>query len=266
MRLRGLGGVHPPVGSIGLSPAALVAMGFYVAIVAIDLWLIHLLTKAFRAERKERTAKEKLADQQDVLARELDHRMKNIFATMGAIISLSQKHAQTPRDLAAMLRERIDAMGRSNLLLRGVGGREQATLAAVVHQSLAPFTSKGSPRFDMDGPDIPLSSQAVLSLSLILHELATNAAKYGALSNQTGRLKVRWSWTTLDGQDQVGFDWIERGGPPPAPAQKQGFGTTLQQRVIAGMGGSQHTTLSPEGAEIRLSLPLSAISPQAMEG
>lgn len=255
----------PPVGSFGMSPSALLAMTFYAGIVSIDLWLIHLLAKAFRAERKERTEKERLAEQQDVLARELDHRLKNIFATMGAVIGLSQRYAQTPKELAAMLRERLDAMGRSNLLLRGVGGLEQATLGAVVQQSLAPFAEPGSGRIAIDGPAVPLVSQAVLSLSLILHELATNAAKYGALSNQSGHLTVSWSLTTIDGREQVSIDWIERGGPPPAPAEKQGFGTTLQQRVIAGMGGSQHTRLPPEGAEVRLSLPLSAITPRSDE-
>ncbi|SIQ72328.1 Two-component sensor histidine kinase, contains HisKA and HATPase domains [Rhizobium sp. RU20A] len=256
----------PPPGIFGMTPAALLALAFYAAIVTIDLWLIHLLTKAFRAERKERTEKERLADQQDVLARELDHRLKNIFATMGAVISLSQRHAETPRDLAAMLRDRMDAMGRSNLLLRGVGGLEQATLAAVVEQSLAPFSQTGSGRIEIAGPDVPLVSQAVLSLSLILHELGTNAAKYGALSSPSGLVRVQWSMVTTDDKDHVSIDWIERGGPPPKPATKQGFGSTLQQRVISGMGGQQHTRLPPEGAEVRLMLPLAAITPREDEG
>lgn len=247
-----------------VSAGTLVAMGLYVFVIVTDLTLIHLMMGAYRAEIAARQETQRLADGQEVMAQELDHRLKNIFATINAIISLSLKNASSAEELAARLRDRLTALGRSNLLLRGLREGEDASLQSVIFQALEPFAVVGTPRFSASGPRVPVGGQTVVVLSLILHELGTNAAKYGALSVGTGQIDL--TWRLEDGADEESrliLEWRETGGPVPTPPEvgAGGFGSTLMKRVIAGVRGQAEMHYPETGAVIRLSLPTDMLRP-----
>lgn len=253
-------------GRFDFSMGTLLAMGLYVFVVATDLTLIYLVTRAYRQEITTREEIQRLAEQQEVMAQELDHRLKNIFATINAIISLSLKNASSADELAARLRDRLTALGRSNLLLRGLREGEDASLQSVVFQALEPFAIVGTPRFSANGPRVPIGGQTVVVLSLILHELGTNAAKYGALSMQNGHVALNWSIeASTDATEQLVITWRESGGPVPTPplAGAGGFGSTLMKRVIAGVRGQTEMTYPETGAVIRMTLPVDMLRPTA---
>lgn len=253
-------------GRFDFTIGTLLAMGLYLFVVATDLTLVYLITRAYRQEITTREEIQRLAEQQEVMAQELDHRLKNIFATINAIISLSLKNASSADELAARLRDRLTALGRSNLLLRGLREGEDASLQSVVFQALEPFAIVGSPRFSASGPRVPIGGQTVVVLSLILHELGTNAAKYGALSVQSGHVALNWSIERpADSPEQLVITWHESGGPvPTAPlAGAGGFGSTLMKRVIAGVRGQTEITYPETGAVIRMTLPVDMLRPTA---
>ncbi|MBO3758752.1 HWE histidine kinase domain-containing protein [Ciceribacter sp. L1K22] len=247
-------------GRFDVSAGTLLAMGLYLFVIVTDLTLIYLVMRAYRVEIDAREEIQRLADRQEVMAQELDHRLKNIFATINAIISLSLKHASSAEELAARLRERLNALGRSNLLLRGLREGEDASLQSVIFQALEPFAVVGTSRFSASGPRVPVGGQTVVILSLILHELGTNAAKYGALSVNDGHLALKWH--VLDASDdqtgQLVIEWLETGGPVPIAPQSGtgGFGSTLIQRVVAGVRGRTEIAFPPSGVTVRLTLPL----------
>lgn len=253
-------------GRFDFSIGTLLAMGLYVFVVATELTLIYLITRAYRQEITTREEIQRLAEQQEVMALELDHRLKNIFATINAIISLSLKNASSADELAARLRDRLTALGRSNLLLRGLREGEDASLQNVVVQALEPFAIVGTARFTASGPRVPIGGQTVVVLSLILHELGTNAAKYGALSVSGGHIALNWAIeASEDTTEQLVIDWRESGGPAPTPplAGGGGFGSTLMKRVIAGVRGHTEITYPESGAVIRLTLPVDMLRPTA---
>jgi PAS domain S-box-containing protein len=203
-------------------------------------------------------------EQQALLVKELSHRVKNLFAVASGVVAMSARSAQTPQEMAAAVRERLAALSRAHELARPgpteEGGRldQDATLAAVVKAILAPYEESPSPdgreRFETMGPVLRLNENAVTSLALILHEFATNAAKYGALTSPTGGIHINWS---ID-QGVFLLVWREYGGPPVAgPPEKRGFGSVLAERTIAGgFGGEIRHEWNCEGLTIRLSAPV----------
>lgn len=257
-------------GEFDFSGGTLLAMGLYLFVVITDLTLIHLVMQAYRSEFTTRQEIQRLADRQDVMAQELDHRLKNIFATINAIISLSLKNASSADELAARLRERLNALGRSNLLLRGLRDGEDASLQSVIFQALEPFAVVGTSRLTASGPRIPIGGQTVVVLSLILHELGTNAAKYGALSVNSGHIRLAWHLTEASEEEPAALviEWRETGGPEPQTPKPGGggFGSILMQRVISGVKGKAEVALPPSGALVKLSLPLDALRPEEISG
>jgi len=170
--------------------------------------------------------------QQQLLNHELSHRMKNMLAMVQSIASQTMRGAadlDTARDVLA---NRLIALGKSHDLLLG-GSLSRAPLTSVIESALDIHRDRPD-RFVLDGPTIMVGSKAALSLSLMLHELATNAAKYGALSNADGRVTVTWH-IDGDGDDApVTVRWIEAGGPPVVAPKRTGFGTRLIGRGLAG--------------------------------
>jgi two-component sensor histidine kinase len=254
----------PPHGA-DFSAGTLLAMGLYLFVVTTELTLIALMMRAYRAEIVARRETQRLADLQETMAQELDHRLKNIFATMNAIISLSLKGVTSAQELAARLRDRLNALGRSNLLLRGLRDGEEVVLDTVIGQALEPFSIVGTPRLNASGPRVPIGGQTLVVISLILHELGTNAAKYGALSVPGGVVTLTWH-VEPDGQgagENLIITWRETGGPAPdlSIPTAGGFGSTLMKRVIASVEGQTDMSFPPEGAVIRLTLPVAMLNP-----
>ncbi|MFK5600647.1 PAS domain-containing protein [Methylobacterium sp. HMF5984] len=169
---------------------------------------------------------------QHLLNHELSHRMKNMLAMVQSIATQTMRGAAdlvTARDVLA---NRLIALGKSHDLLLG-GSLSQAPLTSVIESALDIHRDRPD-RFTLDGPTIMVGSKAALSLSLMLHELATNAAKYGALSNADGRVTITWRIEGDGDEAPVTLRWIEAGGPPVVAPKRTGFGTRLIERGLAG--------------------------------
>lgn len=248
----------------GVTSGTLMALLLYVIVVTTDLLLLSLMMSAYRAELVARRDLERMGEEREVLTNELDHRLKNVFATMNAVITLSQRHAATSGELAQKLKERLNAMARSSLLLRNAGPAGPTTLRSVVEQALSPFGTGDGSRFTLSGPVVSAAGQSSVVLSLILHELGTNAAKYGALSTGQGHVEVTWQEIfraeTPDEPD-LEIVWREKGGPEPdTDPERKGFGSTLISRVIAMLNGEAHVAYPSTGAMVTMTIPIRAIA------
>ncbi len=207
------------------------------------------------------TEKKRAEERQRLLLREMDHRVKNLFALSSSIVALSARSATTAAELAAAVRERLGALTRAHLLtLPETGdptgeGRAATTLHTLLRTIVSPYEERadgGPSRVDIRGADVPVAGGAVTSLALLLHEFATNAAKYGALSAPGGRVTI----DCTAGGDEVGLTWVEIGGPPVArPGVVEGFGTLLGRATVKGqLGGDIVRDWRPDGLVIRLSV------------
>ncbi|GGF69975.1 hypothetical protein GCM10007301_32140 [Azorhizobium oxalatiphilum] len=193
----------------------------------------------------------------DVLLREINHRIKNLFSMTAALIALSAKEAQSPNELATDLTGRLQALARAHDLtlpdLSEGGASGAATSVLGLTQAiLAPHEYAHSARIHLSGEDTALSGDALTLLALLLHELTTNAAKYGALASTEGRLVIRFA--IEDGK--LRMEWEETGGValPLAPA-REGFGTTLENVALRGLGASLVRDWE-KGLAIKLEIPV----------
>ena len=165
---------------------------------------------------------------QQLLLDEINHRVKNTLATVQSIARLSRSSADTIGDYAKAFEQRLLALsGAYNLLTEN--NWEGADLRQIVERTLAPYGRSG--QTTVEGPPLTLSQKITLALSATAQELATNAAKYGALSVKDGCVDVKWS-PHEDGR--VLFEWRERDGPPVKPPSRRGFGSRLIQDILAG--------------------------------
>ena len=183
-------------------------------------------------------------DQRDVMTRELAHRMKNMLSIAQSVATQSLRHAKTLEDGRAMIAGRLSALSRAQDILT-VENHAGAPIETVVHDALAAHDPEEG-RIRVSGPSLLLQAQQVLGLSLALHELGTNASKYGALSTSAGTVDVFWK---VDG-DRFSFAWTELGGPKPdaADAGDSGFGSTILNRVTGQyFNGTSEMILAPEG-------------------
>ena len=192
---------------------------------------------------------------QELLMAELDHRVKNTLATIQALVSSTARSAGSLGEFTQGLGQRIAALSRAHSLLTH-SRWEGTSIADLVAEELGPFQRDGR-YVAADGTDAVLAPKAALALALALHELATNAAKYGALSVGGGRVEVRWDLTAAGG---LRLAWRESGGPLVRPPQRRGFGSTLIERALAmEVGGSSRLVFEPEGVTCEVLMPAAAI-------
>ncbi|WP_165215724.1 sensor histidine kinase [Affinirhizobium pseudoryzae] len=251
-----------PAWSFDLSPQSITALAFFFLVIGIDLGLLQLLLAAYSTQVKVRDELAQNLQLQQLVSEEVDHRMKNLLATTSGLISLSQRHAATPQQLGSQLRQRIQAMGHSINLLRGSLHGGKADMREAILAALEPLGLAEGERLAFDGPKLNLNGSTIISLSLICHELGTNALKYGALSVEGGRIQV--SWRRLDAAASSGEDandeiielvWKESGGPPVEPPSRQGFGTELVTRMASSFGGGpSQLDYAPDGLVVRFSM------------
>ena len=199
-------------------------------------------------------------EQQQLLLREMNHRIRNLFALCSSLVTLSARSANTPQDLAFAVRERLGALARAHALTlskcEDITRTEQpATLHALIQTILSPYDPRenGEARVAVSGPDIPIASGSVTSLALLLHEFATNATKYGALSTPAGQVDI----DCVEDDDRFVLTWTERGGPCiDHVAGSEGFGSLLARATVKGeLNGELSRDWKPEGLTIRLSIP-----------
>ncbi len=195
-----------PVGTFDLTLQSITALAFFFLVIGIDLGLLQLLLAAYSTQVKVRDELARNLQLQQLVSEEVDHRMKNLLATTSGLISLSQRHAATPKELGTQLRQRIQAMGHSINLLRGSLHGGKADMREAILAALEPLGLAEGERLAFDGPPLSLNGATIISLSLICHELGTNALKYGALSVEGGRILVSWRIVPATGADEDAAD------------------------------------------------------------
>lgn len=213
--------------------------------------------KLFTVILRDITQRKRAEERQSLLLLELAHRVKNTLAIVHSIVAQTRRFA-APEAFHDSLTGRLVALGGAHDLLTA-SEWAGATLADVVAFAFAPYeVGAAAQRWTAGGPAIWLASNEAVTLSLVFHELAANAAKYGSLSGGDGTVSVEW---TLDPDTQptaVAILWREQGGPVVAPPGTRGFGSRLiQQAITHELAGEAELTFPPAGAECRLRLPLS---------
>ena len=206
------------------------------------------------------TERVRAENHQRLLINELNHRVKNTLAAVQSIVTQTLRHAADPEDASRTITARIMALsGAHNVLTRE--SWDGADLRSLVETAIHPFQGPGPAAFQLSGPDMRVGPYAAISISLALHELATNAVKYGALSTPAGRVRIGWSV----GADQVfRLEWIETGGPVVTPSDRRGFGSRLILQVLPDqLQGAAELEYRPAGIAFRLTASVDAVSDQA---
>jgi PAS domain S-box-containing protein len=165
----------------------------------------------------------------EFLIAELNHRVKNMLATVQSVASHTLRQDMSLDDFKTAFAGRLHALARAHDLLANEGW-SGADIGQLVRRTLEPYRTNGDERISMSGPKLSLPPQSGVALNMILHELATNATKYGALSEPGGFLEVTWQVDGGASRDSVRLTWIEAGGPPVKPPKRRGFGTQLIER------------------------------------
>ena len=198
------------------------------------------------------TERKRVEQLQRALNAELDHRVKNVLATVCATIAQTQQATTSRADLVTRLNSRISSLARTHELLSESSWRG-ASLAEIVRREIAPYT-RG--KIEAGGPSVTLEPEATQAAATVLHELTTNAAKYGALSNRTGRVSVRWRWAQNGSRDRLLIEWQETGGPAVCAPSRSGYGTSIIRELIPfELGGAVELSFAAEGIKCRLEIP-----------
>jgi two-component system CheB/CheR fusion protein len=178
------------------------------------------------------TERKAAEDHKSFLMAELDHRVKNTLMVITSLIAQTAKSAASPEKFAEIIEGRIQALSRVHNLLNQ-NDWDRAALRDIVVGELAPYLDGNAGNVVIDGQaDVALTPKATQTLAMALHELATNAAKYGALSMPAGKVKVSWSVANSRKDPQLSIEWVESDGPPVKTPTRRGFGTQLIERIV----------------------------------
>jgi PAS domain S-box-containing protein len=192
---------------------------------------------------------------QRLLMDELSHRAKNLLAIVQAVAQQTFRDGGSPDTMRAAFEGRLGALSAAHDILTRQRW-ESAPITALIGATVAAASADGE-RFELDGPDILLPPKTGVSLAMAVHELATNALKYGSLQSEAGHVSVTW---TADG-GRLRLEWRERGGPPVSPPRRHGFGTRMIQRGLAAeLGGTVTMDFLPEGVVCRVDAPLPQVA------
>lgn len=203
------------------------------------------ITERKAAERRQR-----------LLIDELNHRVKNTLATVQSLAAQTARGAHSPQAFRDRFEGRLIALSKAHDQLTQHHW-ESADLRELLSGSLAPYAGIGPQRVVLRGEDVLLRPRAVVTLAMAVHELTTNAAKYGALSQPGGSIEIRWQPATADdGRTELRIEWIERGGPPVVEPKQRGFGTKLIDGSIAAeLRGQARLVFAPEGLRCEIAIP-----------
>jgi two-component sensor histidine kinase/CheY-like chemotaxis protein len=205
-------------------------------------------------DAKEREAADKL---QKLILDELHHRIKNTLATVSAIASQSLRTATSIEHGQHAIENRLIALGRAHDLLMQVSWAN-ASLVNTVRGATEPYDGQGAGRFSIDGPDIGITSGAVIALAMTFNELCTNTTKFGALSVPAGRIEIAW---TIDHQTQrLRLTWTEKGGPAVEPPTRRSFGTRMMGSLGQQLNGQVQLDYQPTGFVYLLDVPLISLT------
>jgi two-component sensor histidine kinase len=208
-------------------------------------------------DAKEREAADKL---QKLILGELHHRIKNTLATVSAIASQSFRAAPSIEIGQKAMEGRLIALGRAHDLLMQVSWAS-ASLTHTFSSATEPYDSQGGRRFHFNGPDLRITSGAVIALAMTFNELCTNTTKFGALSVPAGRVEV--AWTIDEPRQRLHLVWTESGGPAVEPPARQSFGTRMMRSLGQQLNGQVQLAYEPGGFVYALDVPLGAIAAAA---
>jgi two-component sensor histidine kinase len=203
-------------------------------------------------ERKDAEA------QQRLLIEELNHRVKNTLATVQSLAFQTFRHAESPKTARERFEARLMSLSRTHNLLNN-SSWTGAPLKEVIAVEIEPYAGERTGRVITAGPDVDLTASAALALGMTFHELATNAAKYGALSAPDGRVEIAWAVASDDtGSRRLTLRWAELNGPTVSTPLARGFGSRLiEQSITQQLDGQVKLRFEPEGLVCEVTIPLS---------
>jgi two-component sensor histidine kinase len=193
---------------------------------------------ALRARRRQREVeahlqeRQRMHERQALLIRELHHRVKNTLATVQALVGATARSAQSVDEFYQSFGARIVALAQTHTLLTD-DYWQVASVGDILAAELGPYRTDAEDRVVLDGPHVQVHGDLAVPLGMAIHELSTNAAKYGSLSVPEGKLRVKWDCVEQEGARKLQLEWMESGGPPVNPPRRGGFGSTLIRRVLA---------------------------------
>jgi two-component sensor histidine kinase len=200
------------------------------------------------------------ADFQKLIMGELHHRIKNTLATVSAIASQSFRTAPTIEHGQTAMEGRLLALGRAHDLLMQVNWAN-ASLTHTFSSATEPYDSQGLRRFHFNGPDLRITSGAVIALAMTFNELCTNTTKFGALSVPSGHVEI--GWTVDEIEQRLHLVWTERGGPAVEPPTRRSFGTRMLESLGQQLKGRVQLAYEPDGFIYSLDVPLSSVKADA---
>jgi two-component sensor histidine kinase len=194
--------------------------------------------------------------QKNLLIEELNHRVKNTLAIVQSLAAMTIKHSQAPNLFYQAFFARLRALSVTHDLLTQ-GAWERAPLDALLAVELKPYAGQGDSRVTKSGPAVDLPPRQTIGLGMVFHELATNAAKYGALSTPTGRISISWKVAADAGTTWLRLEWDEAAGPLVKRPIRRGFGSRLiEQSINHELGGRFEPTFAAEGFRCSIAVPI----------
>jgi PAS domain S-box-containing protein len=204
------------------------------------------------------TERKQAEEHRNILNAELDHRVKNVLATVGAIIGHTRHSSPSMADFVTALEQRIESLAGTHELLSHSNWLG-VSLAEVIEREFAPYAGDNA---EIAGPSVTLKAEAAQAVAMVLHELTTNSAKYGAFSRQEGRVRLCWSWPENGTREHLLVDWQEIGGPSIGSAPRAGYGTSVIRELIPfELGGAVDLAFARDGVRCRLEIPAEWLSP-----
>jgi PAS domain S-box-containing protein len=195
-------------------------------------------------------------EQQLLLINELNHRVKNTLATVQSVAMQTLRNAETTEQARTDFEARLIALSRAHDVLTRENW-DGASLRTIVRQAIEPYRREEDDRFTVEGGPVWLPPRMALSIAMALQELATNAVKYGALSNDSGRVMIEWTLDFADSAPQLQLRWSESGGPPVKAPARQGFGSRLIERSLArDLNGTVALNFAPAGLICTVDAPV----------
>lgn len=242
----------PLVGVLGVAILALVIAGFRTERSRAQV----------SAEAEQAAALREANERATLLARELNHRVKNLFSVILSIVTLSARKQAPTAELVEDIRSRIHALSRAHVASQGRPGETTVELGLTIEETMRPYADEDGARVRIAGPAVELPVRMVTPIGLIVHELATNAAKYGALTQDGGAVDISWVIADdAEGKKNLCLSWIESGGPAltidPTGPSGRGFGTRMTALAASQLGGTMEREWPASGAIARVTFPVS---------
>jgi two-component sensor histidine kinase len=234
-----------------------ILMGLLILVIALVIFSFKQERRASRAALLDQEALllRQGKEQADLIALELNHRVKNLFAVILSLITLSARGSTDLPSTIEKIRNRIHALSLAHSVSQGTSGIRSVEIRELLSATLAPYRS-ASNVIALDGLDMTLPTATMTPLGLIVHELATNALKYGALSRPQGSIDIYWEKTGSDEQPELSLTWSEKGGPATAPGSAQGFGSSMIAASAQQLNGTVEHHWRDSGLELNLRFPL----------